>query len=204
MYGSSRRSNEHWPQPMGKDQMIPRGAKVVFLAAAIVAYMSAAAAEDLQKDQQVRPDAIANPLAALSLDRLTATQERPLFAPGRRRPVVAAPAVVAAPPPPAPPEPPKFTLYATLIGEQEAEAVIRTESGGKIVRVRVGDDVGGWQITEIAARQVVIERHDRSLTVAMFQGPHESAKVARVHPMTRIFEVNARGVLRSNPIAHNY
>jgi hypothetical protein len=185
--------------------MISRRTKIALLAAALAANASLAAAEIVQATQQVAPAAITNPLAPLSLDRLTATRDRPLFVPGRRRPAPPAPpTIAAAPPPPAPIEPPKFVLCGTLVDDGGAWAFIRSDPAGKVVRVRVGDDVGGWRITEIAARAVVIAHDDRSVTVLMFQSLHSgTTQIARVHQSDRVFEVNSRGILRSHHISRN-
>src|SRR5229473_2266632 len=79
--------------------------------------------------------ALPSPLAAQPLDRLSATRERPLFSPTRRPP--------APPPPPPPPPPPVVALFGFVREGDEARAVVPAGPPAKIMRVRVGDDIGG-------------------------------------------------------------
>jgi hypothetical protein len=71
---------------------------------------------------------IANPLEAQSLDRLSATRDRPLFSPNRRP---------TPPPPPPPPEqppvavvpqPPNLTLVGIVVDDEGARALIRSSA----------------------------------------------------------------------------
>ncbi|WP_395666330.1 hypothetical protein [Methylocella sp.] len=111
-----------------------------------------------------RADAV-NPLAALSLDALGATRERPLFSPSRRPP---APAIVAAapeepppPPPPAEPETPRVKLIGVVHGAG-AEIGLFVDDGGKTLRLRVGqtsDD--GWTLRSVDARAASLEKQER-------------------------------------------
>jgi general secretion pathway protein N len=111
---------------------------------------------------------LANPLAVHSLDRLPDTRERPLFSP-TRRPRPLPPAVVqAAEPPPPPAPPPDVALLGVVIDGEEARAVIRAGVSNKTVRARIGDEIGGWKITQIDGRQIVLSLGDRSATFTMF------------------------------------
>jgi hypothetical protein len=116
----------------------------------------------------------ANPLAAQSLEGLSATRERPLFSAQRRPP--APPRVTAAPqPPPAPPpQPPQVALYGIVSETGGARAMVRA-NGDKIVGVRIGDDVGGWKVTKIERRQIELSLADRAVSFAMFNGGASAA-----------------------------
>jgi len=109
-----------------------------------------------------------SPLAAQPLDRLSATRERPLFSPTRRLPPT--PVVSAPQPPPPPPPPPDVALFGIVMESDEAHAVVRTGADGKIMRVRVGDDIGGWKVAQIEGRRLVLSRDDRIATFMMFAG----------------------------------
>jgi hypothetical protein len=115
----------------------------------------------------------AHPLDTLRLEDLSATRERPLFAPTRRPPpppqVEAAPeaapvevkaaAVVA--------EPPPFDLVGSVIGPDAAFALLRNKTTSQVIRLRSGDDAQGWRVGEIAARSVALERDGRRESLAL-------------------------------------
>jgi hypothetical protein len=149
---------------------------------------------------QEQPRALENPAAAVSLDQLAATRERPLFAPDRRRPAVAAVIkhVEEAPPPP-PPEPPKLSLSGVIVDSDGPHALVRSESPNKTMQIRIGDDIAGWRVTKIEERRMVISHDTRLVAVTMF-ALHSEAHIAKIHPQDRILEVNADGVLRSHRI----
>jgi len=111
-----------------------------------------------------------SPLAAQAFDRLSATRERPLFSPTRRRP--APPPVLALPPPP-PPPPPDVALIAVIMDGEDARAVVR--AGPKVRRVQIGDDIDGWKVGQIEARQLVLSLDDRTAKYAMFTGHRSNA-----------------------------
>ncbi len=111
-----------------------------------------------------------SPLAAQPLDRLSATRERPLFSPTRRPPPPPPPVVIAPEPPPPPPPPPDVALFGIVMDGDEAHAVVRAGAAGKIMRVRVGDDIGGWKVAQIEGRRLVLSRDDRIATFMMFAG----------------------------------
>jgi len=118
--------------------------------------------------QTASPAAVANPLAAPSLNRLSATRERPLFTPSRR----------AAPPPPvasaAPAEsaasPPQIALLGVIIAVEGPRAVINDMASNKIVRVRIGDEIDGWKVRQIDERLLVLWRDGRSASFKLFNG----------------------------------
>jgi hypothetical protein len=114
--------------------------------------------------------ALPSPLAAQSLDLLSATRKRPLFSPTRRPPAPPAPIVNAPEAPPPPPPPPDVALFGIVMDGDEARAVVRTGPAQKIMRVRIGDDIGGWKVSQIEGRRLVLSRDDRIATFMMFTG----------------------------------
>jgi len=108
-----------------------------------------------------------SPLATYTLDRLSATRERPLFSPSRRPPAPPPAPIMAAAPPPAPP---KLILFGIVMDADDARAVVGVGTGDKTRRVRIGDDIGGWKVTQIEERQLVLSLDDRSATYTLFSG----------------------------------
>jgi general secretion pathway protein N len=116
--------------------------------------------------------ALTNPVAALSLEQLSATRERPLFSPSRQPPAPPAapapPPQVAEAPPPPPAAPPTLTLFGIVGGPEGARAIVRTQAGSEVLRLRVGDTVQGWEVSDIARTELVLRLGDRVETVALF------------------------------------
>jgi hypothetical protein len=113
-------------------------------------------------------ESLPSPLAAQPLDRLSATRERPLFSP-TRRPPPPPPQVAAAPPPP-PAPPPNVALFGIVMDGDEARAVVRAGPAEKIMRVGIGDDIGGWKVAQIEGRRLVLALNGRIATFMMFSG----------------------------------
>ena len=108
-----------------------------------------------------------SPLAAQPFDRVSNTRDRPLFSP-TRRPPAPPPAVAVAPPPP--PPPPDVALLGVVMDGEQARAVVRTGSAAKILRVGIGDDIGGWKVGQIEGRRLVLLLDGRTATFTMFAG----------------------------------
>ena len=128
---------------------------------------------------------LANPVTALSLDRLSVTRERPLFSPSRRPPPPPAVPIASAPPPP--PPPPNLTLFGVVMDDEDARAVVQTGTGSKIRRVRIGDDIDGWKVSQIEQRRLVLSLDSRLATFTMFAraanpAPHVAGKPAPASP----------------------
>jgi hypothetical protein len=134
--------------------------------------MRAMAADPAPPPQSGAPtqaaQAPASPLAAQALQRLSATLARPLFSPTRRPP---APPPVLPPPPPSPP--PDVALLAVIMDGEDARAVVR--AGATVRRVQIGDDIDGWKVGQIEARQLVLSQDERSAKFMMFTGNRASA-----------------------------
>jgi hypothetical protein len=112
----------------------------------------------------------ASPLAGEPLDRLSATRERPLFSSTRRSPPPP-PVVVRSPePPPPPPPPPNVALFGVVMDGDEVRAIVRTGPATNVMRVRVGDDIGGWKVAQIDGRRIVLVLDGRIATFTMFAG----------------------------------
>jgi hypothetical protein len=114
---------------------------------------------------------LSNPIVAQSIDSLSATRERPLFSPTRRPPVrpAAAPApLVRRADPAPPPSPPGVVLLGVVIGADTARAFVRSEPPDKTLRVGIGDDIGGWKVSQIERRELVLSLGDRSATFKIF------------------------------------
>lgn len=102
-----------------------------------------------------------NPLWAVPLSRLTATRERPLFAPSRRPPAVPPVAMPAPPPgpPPRPPEPetPRLSLVGTIIGAERIGLFVDSASKS-VVRLKPGENHEGWTLRAVERRRVEMAR----------------------------------------------
>jgi general secretion pathway protein N len=121
----------------------------------------------LAQPSEQTAETLINPLEAQSLDRLSATRERPLFSPTRRP---------TPPPPPPPPEaapvaiepqPPNVQLFGIVMDDQGARAIVRS-SNEKIDRVQIGDDIGGWKVSQIEGRRLVLSLDGRFATFTLF------------------------------------
>lgn len=113
-----------------------------------------------------------NPLWAIPLSVLTATQERPIFSASRRpaqRAVAAPPVdqVSASPPAPAAPERPSLALVGAVVGEGDAIAIFLDQASQKTVRLRQGESHAGWELSSVQSREVTLRKADRSEVLAL-------------------------------------
>lgn len=127
--------------------------------------------------------AVAPGLVLPRLQGLAATRERPLFSPTRRPPPPPPPKIVAeapveAAPPPEPEKPPPFVLAGVVTGSALTLAMLQNRDTAEIARVRRGDAVLGWTVTEVGSRHVVLERDGRSVRLALFEKKEEPAAAA--------------------------
>jgi general secretion pathway protein N len=118
--------------------------------------------------QTITGSPLDNPVAMVSLDDLSATRARPLFSPSRRLPSPPSAAIQAPPPvqPPAPP--PNLQLYGTILHAEDALAIVLSPVTNQTVRVRIGDDIGGWKVSEIDEKKIVLSLEDRTAVFTMF------------------------------------
>jgi hypothetical protein len=146
--------------------MVPR--PVLTAAILWIATLPAPAADPAPRTESHRDGTPpVNPLAAQPLERMSNTRDRPLFSPTRRPP--RPPPVVAVAPPP-PPPPPDVALLGVVMDGEDARAVVRTGPAAKVLRVGIGDDIGGWKVGQIEARQLVLLLDGRTATFTMFTG----------------------------------
>ena len=128
-----------------------------------------------------------NPLWSVPLSALTATQERPIFSASRRPPpraVAASPVEEVQAPPPKQVEapPPPLLLVGAVIGEGDAIAILVNRFDQKIVRLRQGESLGGWSLTEVQPREVTFKQGDRSEVLAL-QRPADPVAAPPTPPM---------------------
>lgn len=116
----------------------------------------------------------------LSIEELTATRERPLFAPDRRPPAPE-PVVVVEPEPadviiasvdPVDVEPPSARLIGVMILSADRKtAILRDETTGTVHRLRSGEELDGWTVTIEDATSITLagfgETYRRKLFAAI-------------------------------------
>jgi general secretion pathway protein N len=123
--------------------------------------------------EAVKPAPSGNPLWAVPLSVLTATQERPIFSASRRPPqraVIAAPVDQVIAPvaqKSTEPEHPPLALIGAVVGESDAIAVFLDRTNQKIVRLRQGESHAGWVVSSILPREVSFKKADRIEVVAL-------------------------------------
>jgi general secretion pathway protein N len=113
-----------------------------------------------------------NPLWAVPLSTLTATRERPLFTPARRAPAPAVAGPVSPPPPPPPPAPteperPQLVLIGAIASETEGFAVFLDRATNNVVRLKTGQDHGGWVLRAVRGREAVLQKDKQTTTLAL-------------------------------------
>jgi len=110
---------------------------------------------------------LSNPLAALTMERLSAIVDRPLFSPSRRR--APTPAVARDPEPQtAPPPPPSLVLSGVAMDGEGAHVVVLVGPERRVLRAQIGDEIGGWKVTQIEGRKLVLSLGDRFATFTLF------------------------------------
>ena len=140
-----------------------------------------------------------NPVAAQSLERLSATVERPLFSPSRRPPTPPPPPVAKAPePPPPPPPPPDLVLSGIVMDGEGARAVIRVGAEKINRRAQIGDDVSGWMVSQIEGRRLVLSRDGRFATFTLFSRQVEERISGESVPV-RVLDRSANAREQSQP-----
>ena len=107
-----------------------------------------------------------NPLAAQTMERLSAIVDRPLFSPSRRG--ASTPQAYSEPrtAPPAPP--PNLVLSGVVMDGAGARVVVLVGAEKRIQRAQIGDDIDGWTVKSIAGRKLVLSRDGRLATYTLF------------------------------------
>jgi general secretion pathway protein N len=109
-----------------------------------------------------------NPLWAVPLSVLTATQERPIFSASRRPPPRAVvgpriePVIVPVAAKPAEPERPPLALIGAVVGDNDAIAVFLNRTNQGIVRLRAGDSHAGWVLSSVMPREVTLKKAEQT------------------------------------------
>jgi len=155
---------------------LPVGLVVISMAAAVAPACSEPIGADPRAGGADAPSpklddrARGNPLWAIPLNTLTATRARPIFSSSRRPPP---PAIVAAPyvPPPlarpVEPDRPQLMLVGTVTGDTEAFGIFLDQTTNKIVRLKLGDLHGGWTLRQVRGREVMLQKHDEIVFLAL-------------------------------------
>jgi hypothetical protein len=106
-----------------------------------------------------------NPLAAQSMERLSATVDRPLFSPSRRG--APTPPVGRDPEPRVPPPPPNLVLSGVVMDGESARVVVLVGAEKRILRAQIGDEIGGWTVSQIEGRKLVLSLDGRFATFTL-------------------------------------
>lgn len=123
-----------------------------------------------------------NPLAAITVESMSAMVERPLFNPTRAPP----PPVVEQPPPEPVAEvetpvaedttgPQDFTLLGVSIKGGERFALVRYNKTNEIFRLKSGQYLSDWELRSVESKEIVIARNDAELTIRLFDAARQPA-----------------------------
>jgi hypothetical protein len=112
-----------------------------------------------------------NPLWTIPLKELSATRERPIFSSTRRPPTPAVVATPYSPPPqpskPAEPDRPQLSLVGTIAGDTEGFGIFLDRSANTVLRLKTGEAHKGWVLREVRGRETVLEKGDKTATLAL-------------------------------------
>jgi hypothetical protein len=114
----------------------------------------------------------ANPLWAIPLQQLSATRQRPLFAPSRRPPPpVVAYQLASAPPPPPPkpaePEKPRLSLVGTIAAGAEGIGVFQDLANNGVLRLKMGEGHDGWVLRAVQRREVTLQKGSQTAVLTL-------------------------------------
>jgi general secretion pathway protein N len=155
------------------------------LALALSLRLAASAASDTRAGS---PEGVGNPVAEIPLASLSATRERPLFAPSRRPPPPPAPAPAAEPTADAakaaPASAPEPKLLGTAIGPLARRAVV-VEGADPPVSLAEGDNAWGWTLRAVDPRSATLEGFGRTIVLTLpFAVPAPVEVLPRPAPLT--------------------
>ena len=111
-----------------------------------------------------------NPLWAIPLKDLSATRDRPIFSPSRRPPppaVAAAPYIPPRPAKPSEPDRPQLSLVGTVAGDREGFGIFLDRASNAVLRLKTGEEHKGWVLREVRSREIVLEKGDKTATLAL-------------------------------------
>ena len=121
-----------------------------------------ATAVALARAEDQRPSA----LPWLKLEDLSATRERPLFAPTRRRPPPQEQAVTVVAE--HPPETPRMVLTGIIVKPSETIVVLRNVATSESISLRSGESVGAWRVEAQNDHSVILSDGTQQFTLEMF------------------------------------
>jgi hypothetical protein len=156
--------------------------RVLCACAALALFVGPAVAQVDQPEE-----APLNPLAGLDASSLSAFRDKPLFTPSRRRPEPEAapepePVVEAAPAPPPEAPAPNLKLQGVVIGHEGAVAVLQDLDAGGMQRLRLGDMVSGWLVTDIGDVAVRLTLGEREQEYRLFDPQARAAQAPSAEP----------------------
>jgi hypothetical protein len=128
----------------------------------IAALLATASAPARAEDQ--RPSA----LPWLKLEDLSATRERPLFAPTRRRPPPPSQPQAATVAAENPPETPRMVLTGIIVKPSETIVVLRNVVTSQSISLRSGESVGAWRVQAQNDHSVILSDGTQQFTLEMF------------------------------------
>jgi hypothetical protein len=141
-------------------------------AALLLFSTSAALSADAPAQLKGSDAKLSNPLAAQSIERLSAIVDRPLFSPSRRG--VTTPPVNRAPETATPsPPPPTLVFSGAVLDGTSAHVVVLVGAERRALRAQIGDEIGGWKVSEISGRTLVLSRDGRFATFSLFKGNND-------------------------------
>jgi general secretion pathway protein N len=145
----------------------------------------------VKENQPKKPDsahrmATGNPLWAISMKALTATQDRPLFSPTRRPPAQRVTTLPAPPQPPIEPDRPPLVLIGTVVGEKEAIGVFLDQSTNRTVSLLSGQGQHGWLLGKVHKRDVVLRKGTAIVILPLSAGAAAPVVIAGQEPEPRL------------------
>jgi hypothetical protein len=141
---------------------VNRLGRIGFMATVMTVAGSAAGAEDISLGRNQ---------ATLTLETLSATREKPLFSPTRRKAVPpSVPAVTVAPDDlqVATRDEQQYALAGIIISSDETMVLLRNLKTSELLKVRSGDSVGGWRVSANSNYSVELQDGERKLELEMF------------------------------------
>src|SRR5262249_34156144 len=105
-----------------------------------------------------------NRLWVIPLTSLTASLERPIFSPTRRRPPLA---VKPAPTQSPSTVQPLLALVGAIAGENDGVAIFLDGTTKGIIRLKTGEHHAGWTLQEVKAREAILEKEQNTAILAL-------------------------------------